>query len=96
VGFCYEQKWRWGRFSPRTSVSPANLHSICFSKIFFIITLGWHNRPGVAAVPIASQNQNFKKNITEKKTGEKILHKPSGFVLHPKKTSLYAVGELGV
>jgi hypothetical protein len=29
VGFCDGQKWRWGRFSPRTSVSPANLHSIC-------------------------------------------------------------------
>jgi hypothetical protein len=23
------KKWRWGRFSPRTSVSPANLCSIC-------------------------------------------------------------------
>jgi hypothetical protein len=28
VGFFDGQKWRWGRFSPRTSVSPANLHSI--------------------------------------------------------------------
>jgi hypothetical protein len=46
---------RWGRFSPRTSVSPANLHSICFSTIIFTVTRGWHNRPGVAAVPIASQ-----------------------------------------
>jgi hypothetical protein len=42
---------RWGRFSRRTSVSPANLHSICFSKIIFTITRGWHNRPGMAAVP---------------------------------------------
>jgi hypothetical protein len=42
-------------FSPRTSVSPsAYLHSICFSTIIFTITRGWHNRPGVAAVPIAS------------------------------------------
>jgi hypothetical protein len=23
VGFCDRHKWRWGRFSPRTSVSPA-------------------------------------------------------------------------
>jgi hypothetical protein len=23
---CDGQKWRWGRFSPRTSVSPANLY----------------------------------------------------------------------
>jgi hypothetical protein len=36
---------------------PANLHSICFSKIIFTITRGWHNRPGVAAVPIASQTK---------------------------------------
>jgi hypothetical protein len=46
VGFCDRQKWRWGRFSPRTSVSPANLHSICFSTIIFTITRSWHNRPG--------------------------------------------------
>jgi hypothetical protein len=57
VGFCDGQKWRWGRFSSRTSVSPANLHSICFSTIIFTITRGWHNRPGVAAVPIASQTK---------------------------------------
>jgi hypothetical protein len=61
VGFCDGQKWRWGRFSPRTSVSHANLHSICFSTIIFTITRGWHNRPGVAAVPIPS-NQIKKKN----------------------------------
>jgi hypothetical protein len=55
VRFCDGQKWRWGRFSPRrTSVSSANLHSICFSTIIFTITRGWHNRPGVAAVPIVS------------------------------------------
>jgi hypothetical protein len=35
VGFCDGQKWCWGRFSTRTSVSPANLHSICFSTIIF-------------------------------------------------------------
>jgi hypothetical protein len=61
VGFCDGQKWRWGRFSLRTSVSTANLHSICFSTIIFTITRGWHNRPGVAAVPIASQTR-IKKN----------------------------------
>jgi hypothetical protein len=48
-------------FPPRTSVSPANLHSIYFSTINFIITRGWHNRPGVAAVPIASQTTIKKK-----------------------------------
>jgi hypothetical protein len=35
-------KWHWGRFSPSTSVSPAN-HSTDFSSI--ILTRGWHNRP---------------------------------------------------
>jgi hypothetical protein len=63
VGFCDGQEWRWGRFPPRrTSGSPANLHSIYFSIIIFIITRGWHNRPGVAAVPIATQSRIKKKN----------------------------------
>jgi hypothetical protein len=35
-------KRHWGRFSPSTSVSPAN-HSTDFSII--IITRGWQNRP---------------------------------------------------
>jgi hypothetical protein len=60
VGFCDGQKWRWGRFSPSTSVSPANLHSTNFSTIIFTITRRWHNRPGVAAVPIASQTKKKK------------------------------------
>jgi hypothetical protein len=38
-------------------VSPVNLHSICFSTIIFTITRGWHIRPGVAAVSIASQTK---------------------------------------
>jgi hypothetical protein len=70
VGFCDGQKWRWGRFSPRTLVvSPVNLHSICFSTIIFTITRGSHNRPRVAAVPIASQTRikkNYKKNCIQK------------------------------
>jgi hypothetical protein len=44
-------KWRWGRFSPSTSVSPANLYSTNFSTITIIYHLGWYNRPVVAAVP---------------------------------------------
>jgi hypothetical protein len=56
-GFCDGQKWRWGTFSQRTSVSPANLHSICFSTIIFTFTRAWHNRPVVAAVPIESQTK---------------------------------------
>jgi hypothetical protein len=34
-------KWRWGMFSPSTSVSPANLHSTNFSTI----TITYH--PGL-------------------------------------------------
>jgi hypothetical protein len=41
VGFCDGQKWRWGRFSPRTSVSPANLYCNNFSTI----TITYH--PGM-------------------------------------------------
>jgi hypothetical protein len=62
--FCDGQRWRWGRFSPGTSVSPANVHSICFSAIIFTITRGWLNKPRVAAVPIASQSR-IKKNKKE-------------------------------
>jgi hypothetical protein len=34
-------KWRWGRFSPSTSVSPANLHSTTCSTITLIYHLGF-------------------------------------------------------
>jgi hypothetical protein len=62
AGFCDGQKWRWGRFSLRELRFPLhNLHSICFSTIIFTITQGWHNRPGVAALPVASQNKNKKR-----------------------------------
>jgi hypothetical protein len=45
-------KWHWGRFSPSTSVSPANLHSTNYSTITIIIIIwGWYNRPILAAVP---------------------------------------------
>jgi hypothetical protein len=33
-------KWRWGRFPPSTSVSPANLHSTNFSTITITYHLG--------------------------------------------------------
>jgi hypothetical protein len=42
VGFCDGQKWRWDRFSPSTSVSPANLYCTIFSTI----TITYH--PGLA------------------------------------------------
>jgi hypothetical protein len=44
-------KWRWGRFSPSPSVSPANLHSTNYSKITLIYHLGLYKRPEVSAVP---------------------------------------------
>jgi hypothetical protein len=34
-------KWHWGRFSPSTSVSPANFHSTDCST--FIIIRGWYS-----------------------------------------------------
>jgi hypothetical protein len=50
-------------FLRKLSVSLANIHSIYFSTIIFTITRGWHNRPGVAAVPIVSQTKNNKRII---------------------------------
>jgi hypothetical protein len=32
-------KWHWGRFSPSTSVVPANLHSTTCSTIIIIIII---------------------------------------------------------
>jgi hypothetical protein len=46
--------WDFVMDKRKTSVSPANLHSIMLSTIIFIITRGWHSKPGVAAVPIVS------------------------------------------
>jgi hypothetical protein len=48
-------------FSENFGFPTANLHSIFFSTIIFTITWGWHNRPGVATVPIASQTKLKKK-----------------------------------
>jgi hypothetical protein len=42
-------KWRGGRLSPNTSVSPANLHSTKFSIL--TITRGRYNKPKVVDVP---------------------------------------------
>jgi hypothetical protein len=53
-------KWRWGRFSSSTSVSPANLHSTNFSTI--IIIRGWYNRPVVVAVPKVPPHKLQKNN----------------------------------
>jgi hypothetical protein len=38
-------KCHWGRFSPSTSVSPANSHSTDYSTL--IIIWGWYNRPNI-------------------------------------------------
>jgi hypothetical protein len=51
-------KQHWGRFSPSTSISPAN-HSTNFTII--IITRGWHNRPiGGRSAECAPNWTNFK------------------------------------
>jgi hypothetical protein len=56
-------KWRWGRFPPVTSVSPANLHFTNFSTITNTYHRGWYNRPVVAAVPEVPQHK-LKEKIT--------------------------------
>jgi hypothetical protein len=50
MGFVVD-KVALGRFSPSTSVSPANLHSTNYSTITLIYHLGLYNRPEVVAVP---------------------------------------------
>jgi hypothetical protein len=60
-------KWRWGRFSPSTSVSLANLHSTNCSTITLFYHLGLYKRPEVAAVPgDVSPTPPKKKKVTEK------------------------------
>jgi hypothetical protein len=54
-------KWRWDRYSPSNSVSPAKLHSTNFSTIPITITRGWNNRPVVAAVPKVPPHKLKKK-----------------------------------
>jgi hypothetical protein len=49
LGPCHSTKWHWGRFSPSTSVSPANPHSTNYSII--IDHPGLYNRPTLADVP---------------------------------------------
>jgi hypothetical protein len=56
-GILWWRKVALGQVFSENFGSPATLHSICFSTIIFTITCGWHNRPGVATVPIASQKK---------------------------------------
>jgi hypothetical protein len=57
TGMCslWRTKRHWGKFSPSTSVSPANHHSTRFSII--ILNRGWHNRPNFESV---ANYLNFK------------------------------------
>jgi hypothetical protein len=61
-------KCRWGRFSPSTSVSPANFHPTSCSTIT-VITWGWYNRPIVAALPsglsLSPLNNNNNNNLKQ-------------------------------
>jgi hypothetical protein len=54
-----------GQVFSESLVSPANLHSICFSTIIFTITRGWHNRPGVAVL----QSQKVAGSIPDEVLG---------------------------
>jgi hypothetical protein len=46
------------------------------STIIFIITRGWHNRPGVSAVPIVSKKKKKKKKKSDLRNPEgKALEK---------------------
>jgi hypothetical protein len=58
-------KWRWGRFSPNTSVPPANLHFTNFSQSPSPIIRGWYNRAIVAAVPKVPPYKLKKKKPLE-------------------------------
>jgi hypothetical protein len=46
----WSTKWRWGRFSPSTSISPANLRSTNCSTITILYYPGLVHRPVVSAV----------------------------------------------
>jgi hypothetical protein len=64
-------KWCWGRFSPSTSFSPANLHSTDCSTVTTIYHLGLYNRPVVAAVPsgLSLIPLRRKKKLVSEKVG---------------------------
>jgi hypothetical protein len=55
-------KWRWGRFSLTTSVSPANLHSTNFSTI----TLTYH--PGLVQYTSSGRSTQSPTAQIKKKT----------------------------
>jgi hypothetical protein len=62
VGFCDGQKWRWGRFSPSTSVSLPIFIPPIYPQSPSPIIRGWYNRPVVAAVPKVPPHKLKKKN----------------------------------
>jgi hypothetical protein len=58
----WRTKWRWGSFSPSTSVSqPIFIPSIAPQSPSSIIW-GWYNRPAVAAVPSGLKSHPTKNN----------------------------------
>jgi hypothetical protein len=67
---CLAAKWRWGRVSPSTSVSPANLYSTNFSTITITYHPGLVQRPVVAAVPKSPTAQIKKKCVLSRE----IIH----------------------
>jgi hypothetical protein len=70
-------KWRWGRFSPSTSVSLASLQSTKFSII--TITRDRYNKPVVTDVPSgpnmdSTPTTGIKKKYTELEYGRDLFY----------------------
>jgi hypothetical protein len=69
-------KWRWGKFSPSTSVSPVNLHS----TNFFTVTITYH--PGLVQQASSGRStQSPTAQIKNKRCCES-KHRSAGQTLH--------------
>jgi hypothetical protein len=66
-------KWRWGRFSPSTSVSPANFHSTNCSKNHPHLSSGVVQQAKVAAVPGTNRYLGTQYRPTNN-NNNKIIH----------------------
>jgi hypothetical protein len=62
-GICGGQSGAGFRFSPSTSVSPANLHSPNCSQSPSPIIWGWYNRPEVAAIHPTSNKRSSTRKV---------------------------------
>jgi hypothetical protein len=71
-------KWRWGRFSPSTSVSLSIFIPSTSSQSPLLIIWGWYNRPVVAVVPRdpVSPPLRIKKNTVKERKKENVFKTP--------------------